>query len=79
MLPTRPAAAHATSIPLFGGVLRPFFTPRFSGCGDGHSLSLPRGLSVGPRNRKWNKPKPRTETTYGLSKRQSGTGCCSET
>lgn len=60
------------------GVLRPFFSPCITGCGGVRALTLPYGLSVGPRDRKWDEPKPRTETTYCLSTGQHEEGCSSE-
>lgn len=62
------SAARAISVLLLSGVLRPFFSPYLTGCGGAHALVLPLGISVGPRNRKWNEPKPRTETNYCHSK-----------
>lgn len=61
-------AARAISVLLLSGVLRPF-SPYLTGCGGAHALAVPPAPpSVGPRNRKWNEPKPRTETNYYHSK-----------
>lgn len=71
-------AAHAMPILLFSWGSETLLLTLHHRLWGVHALTLPYGLSVGPSNRKWDEPKPRTETTSCLSTRQHEQGCSSE-